>query len=126
MDAWTEVNGAITTVDEGTVNADTMWLCTSNAGGTIDSTAIAWSQIPTTAGLTSSNFVAKEIPSGSINGSNTAFTLANTPTSGTECLFLNGLLLESGGGNDYTISGANITMTTAPLTGEKLVCNYMK
>jgi len=126
MDVWAEVPGAFVTVDEGTVNADSAWLCTSNAGGTIDSTAITWQQIPTSPGLSNSNFVTRETPSGSINGSNTAFTLANTPVSGSEEVFLNGQLLEPGAGNDYTISGANITMLTAPLTGEILRVNYRK
>ncbi len=126
MDAWLEVNGAITTVDEGTVNADTMWMCTSNSGGTIGSTAITWTQIPTSPGYTTSNFVDKEVPSGAINGSNAAYTLANTPTSGSEHVFLNGILQESGSGNDYTISGTTLTMATAPLTGEKLVVSYRK
>ena len=126
MDAWTEVNGAVTTVDEGTLKADTMWLCTSNSGGTIGSTAITWTQIPTSAGLSSSNFVDKEVPSGSINGSNTAFTLANTPTAGSEHVFLNGQLQASGAGNDYTISGTSITYLTAPETGDVLVVSYRK
>ncbi len=126
MDAWVEVNGAITTVDEGTANADTMWMCSSNAGGTIGSTAITWTQIPTSPGYSNSNFVDKEVPSGLINGSNAAFTMANSPTSGSEHVYLNGILQESGSGNDYTISGANITMLTAPLTGEKLVVSYRK
>lgn len=126
MDAWTEVNGAVTTVDEGTLKADTMWLCTSNSGGTLGSTAITWQQIPTTAGLSSTNFVDKEVPSGSINGSNTAFTLANTPTAGTEHTYLNGVLQASGGGNDYTISGSSITYLTAPETGDVLVVSYRK
>lgn len=126
MDAWTEVNGAFTTVDEGTVNADTIWLCTSNAGGTIGSTAITWQAIPSTAGLTNSNFVDKEAPSGSINGSNTAFTLANTPVAGSEHVYLNGQLQASGGSNDYTISGTSITYLTAPETGDVLVVSYRK
>lgn len=126
MDAWAEVPGAVTTVDEGTTYADTMWLCTANNGGTLGTTAIDWSQIPTAAGLTSSNFVTRETPSGSINGSNTAFALANTPIAGSEMVFLNGILQEVGGGNDYTISGSNITMVVAPLTGEKLVVTYRK
>lgn len=126
MDAWAEVPGAFTTVDEGTTYADTAWLCTSNAGGTIGSTSIDWTQTPTSPGLSSSNFVTRETPSGSINGSNTAFTLANTPIAGSEMLFLNGVLQEPGAGNDYTISGASITMLTAPLTGEKLVVTYRK
>lgn len=124
MDAWTEIPGAFVAVEEGTANADTIWLCTANGGGTLGTTAITWQQIPTTAGLSNSNFVDKEIPSGSINGSNTAFTLANSPVAGSEHVYLNGVLQESGAGNDYTISGTNITMLTAPLTGEKLRVTY--
>lgn len=80
----------------------------------------------TSAGLTSANFVTRETPAGSINGSNTAFTLANTPTAGTEEVFLNGLLQEPGAGNDYTISGATITYLTAPISGDKIRVNYRK
>ena len=126
MDAWTEVPGAFVAVEEGTTNVDTIWLCTSNQGGTLGSTAITFQQIPTTAGLSNTNFVDKEIPSGSINGSNTAFTLANTPVVGSEHVYLNGVLQESGAGNDYTISGTAITMFSAPLTGEKLRVSYRK
>ena len=126
MDVWTEVPGAFIAVEEGSANADTIWLCTANQGGTIGSTAITFQQIPTTAGLSNTNFVDKEVPSGSINGSNTAFTLANPPTSGSEHVYLNGMLQESGAGNDYTISGASITMLSAPLTGEKLRVSYRK
>ena len=126
MDVWSEVPGAFVAVEEGTANADTIWLCTSNQGGTLNSTAITFQQIPTTAGLSNTNFVDKEIPSGSINGSNTAFTIANSPVAGSEHIYLNGMLLESGAGNDYTISGANITLLSAPLTGEKLRVTYRK
>ena len=126
MDAWAEVPGAFVAVEEGTTNVDTIWLCTSNQGGTLGSTAITFQQIPTTAGLSNTNFVDKEIPSGSINGSNTAFTLANTPVVGSEHVYLNGVLQESGAGNDYTISGTAITMLSAPLTGEKLRVSYRK
>jgi len=126
MDIWSEVAGAWVTVQEGTTNADTVWLSTANQGGTLNTTAITWTNPITAGGLTSANFVDKEIPSGSINGSNTAFTLANTPTAGSEHVYLNGVLQESGAGNDYTISGASITMLTAPLTGEKLRVSYRK
>lgn len=126
MDVWTEVPGAFVAVEEGSTNADTIWLCTSNQGGTINTTAITFQQIPTSAGLSNTNFVDKEIPSGSINGSNTAFTLANSPVVGSEHVYLNGLLQESGAGNDYTISGASITFATAPLTGEKIRVSYRK
>src|SRR4029077_21225026 len=59
-------------------------------------------------------FVDRETPTGSVNGSNVTFTLANTPIAGSEHVYLNGLLQEPGAGNDYTISGATITYLTAP------------
>jgi len=76
--------------------------------------------------LTAANFVTRETPTGSVNGSNTTFTLAATPTAGTEELYLNGILQDQGAGNDYTISGATITMLTAPLSGDKIRVNYRK
>lgn len=44
MDNWLEVPGANVWVEEGTVNGDTAWVCASNAGGTLGTTAITWSQ----------------------------------------------------------------------------------
>lgn len=126
MDAWAEVPGSHVAVEEGTTQADSIWLSTANQGGTLATTAITWSQVGVSSGLSSSNFVDKEIPTGSINGSNTAFTLANTPVAGSEHVYVNGILQESGAGNDYTISGASITMLTAPLTGEKIRVSYRK
>jgi hypothetical protein len=76
--------------------------------------------------LAPSSVVTRETPSGSVNGSNTAFTLANTPISGTEMVFWNGLLMEPGAGNDYTISGATITALSAPVSGDKLRVTYQK
>jgi len=124
-DAWAEITGSLVFVDEGTTNADTAYYCTANSGGTLGSTAITYAQ-DGSGGLTTSNFVDKEVPSGSINGSNTAFTLANTPVSGSEHVYLNGLLMRSGAGNDYTISGTTITLATAPLSGEFICVSYRK
>jgi hypothetical protein len=72
------------------------------------------------------NQVNNETPTGSINGSNTSFALANAPQVNSLELFLNGMLLEPGAGNDYTISGTAITMLFAPLTGDKLRAYYWK
>jgi len=44
MDAWTEVPSAFVFIEEGTVNADTGWVCTANTGGTLNTTAITWAQ----------------------------------------------------------------------------------
>jgi len=120
MDVWSEVPGAWVTAQQGTVNADTTWLSTADTGGTLNTTAITWNNPIVAGGLTAANFVDKEIPSGAINGVNTSFTIAVAPALGSEHIYLNGYLQESGAGNDYTITGANITMAFAPLTGEKL------
>lgn len=70
------------------------------------------------------SFADRETPSGSVDGSNTSFGLAHTPTAGTEMVFLNGILQEPGAGNDYTISGATITYLTAPVSGDRLRVTY--
>jgi len=44
MDVWAEVPGAFTFIEQGTTQADTGWVCTSNAGGTIGTTAINFVQ----------------------------------------------------------------------------------
>lgn len=126
MDIWAEVPGAWVTVQEGTTLADTTWLSTANQGGTLNTTAITWTNPITTGSLTASNFVDKEAPSGSINGSNVTFVLANTPVAGSEHVYMNGVLQDVGAGNDYTISTATITMLTVPLTGEKIKVSYRK
>jgi hypothetical protein len=202
MDTWAEVPGMIVSVQEGTVNHDTVWLSTADPGGTLGTTPITFVQLPgpsdiiAGAGLTrtgqsvdvvaadnsmtinpdslgvkldpargitvvaagigvnidsatmqisgnlvgvkagvyapagtylsAANIVTRETPTGAVNGSNVTFTLANTPTAGTEEVFLNGILQEPGAGNDYTISGATITYLAAPLTGDRLRVNYRK
>lgn len=76
----------------------------------------------------SGHFVTRETPSGTINGSNLVFTVANTPISGTEHVFKNGILQNAGSGNDYQISGVTITFETgnAPQTGDVLLVSYHK
>jgi hypothetical protein len=76
--------------------------------------------------VTTANFVTRETPTGAVNGTNTSFVLANTPVTGSEQVFLNGILQEPGSGNDYTISVATITYLTAPVTGDKVRVNYIK
>lgn len=79
--------------------------------------------------LTVSQMVYNEVPSGTINNSNTIFTLAFTPIAGTERIHVNGIRQKPGVGNDYTISGATITFTVPPKTkggGDKLLADYIK
>jgi hypothetical protein len=69
-----------------------------------------------------SNYIALETPTGSINGSNVTFTLAHTPGSNTEMVVLNGLIQQRG--VDYTITGATITLSIAPIPGDWLGVTY--
>jgi len=205
MDTWAEVPGMLVSVQQGTVNADTVWLSTADPGGTLGTTSITFTQLPGPSDITAgagllrtgqvidvvaadasmtinadnlqvkldgagaiivgasgiknnvdnttieisanaqrvkpgsigdtqlasvyqkqANIVTRETPTGTINGVNVTFSLAATPVVGSEQVFLNGLLLEPGAGNDYTISGATITMLTAPATGDRLKANYLK
>jgi len=43
-DTWDSLISAYTFVEEGTVYADTGWVCTVNAGGTLGTTDVTWSQ----------------------------------------------------------------------------------
>ncbi len=43
-DAWSELPSAFVFVEEGTTNADSAWVCTSNQGGTLNTTAVTWAQ----------------------------------------------------------------------------------
>lgn len=83
------------------------------------------------------HFVYNEIPTGTINSSNTVFTLANTPlvSSGIACsldMYLNGVHLQPGTSNTHndffiTSTAATVVTTTfAPTTGDLIVVTYMK
>ena len=44
MDVWAEVPNSFTFIETGTIQADTGWVTTANAGGTIGVTAMPWTQ----------------------------------------------------------------------------------
>ena len=70
----------------------------------------------------------QETPGGTVNGTNTAFTLATSPTADSELLFLNGVMLERvDTGSDitnYDISGTDITMGDPPSSGDSFLACY--
>lgn len=116
----TNITGTASGFTAGNINASSNSTLT-----TLSALSLPYSQLTGTPTiLATSNFVTAEIPSGSINSSNTAFTLANAPTSGTVKIFRNGLRQIAG--TDYTISGTAITYLYAPTTGDSLIIDYMK
>lgn len=70
------------------------------------------------------NFVYAEIPGGTINGTNTVFTINHPPNAGTIALYKNGVRLNYT--TDFTISGSTITFLTAslPVVGDILRVDY--
>ena len=59
FDTYDEHPGALIAVTEGSTNADKIFLCTSNKGGTLDTTDLVWTQVQPSAtslsGLTDTN-----------------------------------------------------------------------
>lgn len=94
----------------------------TNGAGTI-SVAVNTTNI-----LQKVDHVVRETPTGTVNGTNATFTLANTPVSGQEMVFVNGILMNVGATNDYTISTNTITFNSGaiPQTGDVVLVSYIK
>lgn len=73
-------------------------------------------------GSGSGSLAESEVPSGTVNGSNADFTLANTPLAGSLKLYLNGVRQKVT--EDYTLSTATITFNVAPPTGSIILADY--
>jgi hypothetical protein len=122
--AATNAGSGLLTLSSGVVGATQFPALTGDvttAGGALATT------INHTAGsgfLKYTDWIANETPTGTINGVNATFTLANTPQF--LQLYLNGVLMEVGAGNDYTVSGATITALLIPATGDKYRAYYSK
>lgn len=84
----------------------------------LTSAEIDWVQAEAAVG----RFVHDETPTGAVNGSNTSFTLVNSPKAGTLIVYEGSrrLILTT----DFTLSGSTITMTYAPPTGSYIRCDY--
>lgn len=169
MDTWAEVPGMLISVQQGSTNADTLWLSTADAGGTLGTTAITFTQMPGPSDIQAGNALQRtgqvidvvpfdntlivtandiKVNQGTIlakadmvvrdgdgiggkstwtpNGVTTVFALAFTPSGDNLMVFLNGIMQEPGAGNDYTLTGQNVTMLAAPATGDRLRATYLK
>ena len=107
MDTWAEVPGAYVFVETGSTLADTGWVCTSDAGGTIGVTAITWAQFSGAgSGVSSITFGSTGLtPSTATNG---AITVAGT------------LALTNGGSGQTTAQTAMNAFAGAVTSGSYL------
>jgi hypothetical protein len=88
--------------------------------GTIDD----WDEIELTLKKDVVKYIDKETPIGLINNTNTIFELSHIPIHGSEHIYLNGLLLESGSNSDYMIYGNAIMFNYPLIENMKLKCSY--
>lgn len=63
-----------------------------------------------------------EVPSGTINGSNTNYSLANTPKTNRDKIYLNGIRQKKT--IDYTLSSNIVTFVSAPIPWDILLADY--
>lgn len=70
-------------------------------------------------------FYVDETPSGTVNGSNQAFTLSQTPVDPLDSVkvFLDGIKRDYT--TEWTISGTTITFVTAPVVGQTVRVEYV-
>lgn len=86
----------------------------------------AWLDIEIGAsGLTESDFVDNEVPSGDLDGVDVTYTLTQSPSPTTSLkLYKNGNRLDEGASDDYTLSGGTITYAVAPVSDDKLIADF--
>lgn len=68
--------------------------------------------------------VSKEVLVESADGLTSVFSLMSTPIEGSEHIYMNGVLQETGEQDDYTISGSEITFTSPPPANAKIIASY--
>jgi hypothetical protein len=145
MNAWLEVPGAFAFIEQGTTQADTGWVCTSNAGGTLGTTAITFVQFAgagsytasTGLTLTGTAFSLTAPVTVALGGTNatsagiasfnniTGYTAAGaTGTTSTNLVFSTSpTLVTPDLGTPSALIGTNITGTAAGLTAGNVTTN---
>ncbi|MAX82420.1 MAG: hypothetical protein CL843_19860 [Crocinitomicaceae bacterium] len=68
LDAWSEIPSATVSVEEGSTQADTSWTCTSDEGGTLETTDISWALLNITNTYNKTEIDAKDATKLSLSG----------------------------------------------------------
>ena len=119
---------ALTLANSG-VSAGTYTKVTVDAKGRVTTGAtLSTGDLPSGT-INISNIATRETPSPLPNGVATVFTLTGNCVAGTEHVYLNGVLMEPGVGNDYTVGSLapfTITMLFTPTSTDKIRISYIK
>ena len=119
---------AITVTLASVGTAGTYTKVTTDAKGRVTSgTTLGTGDLPSGT-MNSANFTVRETPAPAPNGVVTVFTASGNAVPGSEQVFLNGVLMESGAGNDYTVTNTPLTITFlfVPTASDKIRINYLK
>jgi Head domain of trimeric autotransporter adhesin len=109
MDVWTEVPGAYTFVELGTVNADVGYVCTSDQGGTLGTTAITFVVFTSTG-------------SGAVTSvTGTANQITASPTTGAVSLSIPSTFIAPGSIASTSTITAGTTLTVSGLTANSFI-----
>lgn len=116
IDTWAEVVSAAVFVEQGTVNADTAWICNVDSGGTLGTTTISWTQFNGVAELVAGNGLSKTGNQVDVNVDNQSIEIVSDILQAK---------LDSNGGISKSASGlkVNVDNSTLVITGNQLVIN---
>ena len=121
----TTLTGNIGSVTSTVTGLSTSVTSLTNTVSGLTATVNALSSSGTSSGGSTTVFVDEETPAGALNGTNTAFTLANSPSPSTSLeLYRNGLLQSAG--VDYLLSGSALTFqsVSVPQSSDILQASY--
>lgn len=108
FDTFDELPGTYFSVMQGTANADTLWKCSSDLGGTIGVDDLIFEMFASSEGFMSRTYESYALNSG------VTYTLPSTPASDNALDVYVGGILQPKGGVAYTFSGTTLTLSEDP------------
>lgn len=119
---------AITVTLASVGTAGTYTKVTTDAKGRVTSgTTLGTADLPSGT-MNTAKFITRETPSPVPNGVVTSFTAAQNSVVGSESVYFNGVLMEPGAGNDYTVTTntpLTINFLFTPLSTDKIRISYL-
>lgn len=112
-DSWAELVGAAVFVEQGSVNADTAWVCTVDSGGTLGTTPVTWTQFNGVADLVAGNGLSKTGNQVDVNVDNQSIEIVSDTVQAK---------LDTAGSISKSASGlkVNVDNTTIAISGNQL------